>query len=120
SLTITCTAGSLSTVPVLTPNPCNPPTITTGLSLGTCSSITASGSSCTLSLLSGYSVQSGQLTLGCTAQVLDAIPIVTPNPCSVPLPISGTHAGNCSAVIPSGSRCDLTILSGWSCPSSSS
>jgi hypothetical protein len=114
SLTIDCHLGNFSTIlPTLTPDPCTAPTnLPIGINQGGCNVLINSGDTCTLSLMSGYSTID-TLDLLCSLGTFSSLPIVTADPCIVPLPINGTSSGNCTVLLASGSSCLLVSAFGY-------
>ena len=92
---------------------CTMPTPPLGTIVGSCTAGVLDGhnESCSLSLMTGYSVTSGSLTLVCHDGQL-TLPTIEPSPCQLTLPMGGSW-NNCSATLAHSSSCSMACLTGY-------
>src|SRR5262249_5959590 len=81
--TQSCFAGVWTAPQPACKQQCSQPTPPTGAGAGTCiGPIDGNGGTCTLAILSGYTLASGSLTITCNDGVRSALPTFSANPCT--------------------------------------
>jgi hypothetical protein len=105
-----CSAGTLSDTAACSPNLCNAAAgITNGVA-SPCSAPLASGSSCSPTCNSGYTLSGSR---SCSAGTLTNMAACSPTPCAATTAATNGGTGNCPASLASGSTCQPTCNAGY-------
>eukprot|EP00727_Mastigamoeba_balamuthi_P008483 m51a1_g4257 putative p-selectin isoform x1 (906) ;mRNA; r:231725-234442 len=108
-----CAAGTWTSAPSCTPNPCTLSLLSTASGWGNCSESVASGQACAFLCPTGYTVVGGS----CVTGTWTTTPTCSANPCGLTKPATASGWGTCSATVASGRTCAFDCLGGHSAPS---